>query len=212
MNDWNIQSRAHLCGECGNGFEDKQAYRTILWSDEAEYARLDLCDACWEEKYQEGSARPDGFLSAWRGVYQAPPPAPPEAIQKETAEGLLRKLLELNDPVYLNASYILAVMLERKRVLKVKDEFREEGRRILVYEHPKNGDVFTIPDPELQLTELDVVQKQVADLMENGLPSDESQAEESGDAEVEIEDPESEETSEVPDPDHQPDRLESANV
>ena len=63
-------------------------------------------------------------------------------------------------------------MLERKRLLKVKEQIRSEGKRIFVYEHPKNGDVFTIPDPDLQLNQLDDVQRDVADLLEHGLPGD----------------------------------------
>ena len=45
-----------------------------------------------------------------------------DAIQKETAETILRKLIEQNDPRYAPAAYILAVMLERKRILKVKEQ------------------------------------------------------------------------------------------
>ena len=96
-------------------------------------------------------------------------PAAPDAIQKETAETLLRKLMEKNDPQYRAAAYILAVMLERKKILKVKAQLRENGVRIFIYEQPKTGDVFTIPDPELQLTQLEEVQRQVASLMEGSL-------------------------------------------
>jgi len=100
------------------------------------------------------------------------PPAPVEAIQKENAETLLRKLIEANDPKHAAASYILAVMLERKRVLKVKEQIRMEGKRIFIYEQPRTGDVFTIPDPDLQLNQLDEVQRDVAQLLEHGLPGE----------------------------------------
>ena len=93
----------------------------------------------------------------------------PAAIQKENAESVLRKLMEKNDPQYRAAAYILAVMLERKKILKVKAQLRENGVRVFVYEQPKTGDVFTIPDPELQLNQLEAVQRQVAALMEHGL-------------------------------------------
>ena len=71
--------------------------------------------------------------------------------------------------VVIAASFILAVMLERKRLLKVQEQILREGRRIFVYEHSKTGDLFTIPDPALQLDQLDQVQAQVAQLMEHGL-------------------------------------------
>lgn len=77
--------------------------------------------------------------------------------------------MELNEPKYAAASYILAVMLERKRLLKIKEQFKREGQRIFVYEQPKTGDIFTIPDPDLQLNQLEEVQRVVADLLEHGL-------------------------------------------
>src|SRR5262249_2663301 len=109
-----------------------------------------------------------GFISYWHGTYEAPPP-PADPIQKETAESLLRKLIELNDRQYIPAAYILAVMLERKRVLKVKEQLLREEGRFFIYEHPKTGEAFTIPDPKLQLNQLDSVQHDVAALLEHGL-------------------------------------------
>src|SRR5262249_1731906 len=100
--------------------------------------------------------------------YQAPTPQS-EPIQKETAESLLRKIIELNDRQYIPAAYILAVMLERKRVLKVKEQVLRDEGRVFIYEHPKTGEVFTIVDPNLQLNQLETVQHDVAALLEHGL-------------------------------------------
>ena len=70
----------------------------------------------------------------------------------------------------IQPSYILAVMLERKRLLKVKEQLKEEADRVFVYEQPKTGDLFTIPDPALKMEELEQVQIEVAALLEHGLP------------------------------------------
>ena len=86
-----------------------------------------------------------------------------------TADPVLRKLIEKNDAQYRGATFILAVMLERKKLLKVKAQLKENGARVFVYEQPKTGDVFTITDPDLQLTQLENVQRQVATLLEHGL-------------------------------------------
>jgi hypothetical protein len=92
-----------------------------------------------------------------------------DPIQKETAETLLRKLIEQNDPRYAPAGYILAVMLERKRVLKVKEQVVRDGKRVFIYEQPATGDVFTIADPALRLDQLEEVQRDVSALLEHGL-------------------------------------------
>jgi len=79
-------------------------------------------------------------------------------------------LIEQNDPEHTEACFILAVMLERKRVIKNKDQARnEDGSRMLIYEHTESGDVFTILDPTLKLAELGDVQAKVAELLEHGL-------------------------------------------
>jgi hypothetical protein len=168
MTEWNIQSRAHGCTACGKSFADKEAYHTLLFDEKAEFKRSDICQACWQHQYGDGARDRKGFISYWQGVYEAPPP-PTDPIKKETAESLLRKLIELNDPQYIPAGYILAVMLERKRALKVKEQIVRDGKRVFIYEQPQTGDVFTIVDPNLQLNQLEQVQRDVAALLEHGL-------------------------------------------
>ncbi len=172
MIDWKIQSRATACQSCGKAFADKDTYYTLLFDKRHGLDRLDVCPECWQNQHSQGANDRKGFISFWHGVFSVPPPPPPEAIQKESAESLLRKLVELNDPQYEAACFILAVMLERKRIFKVKAQTKEEGRRIICYEHPKSGDVFTIADPALQLQQLETVQQQVAQLLEHGLPDE----------------------------------------
>jgi len=170
MNEWNIQSRAHVCAACAQPFADRQPYHTLLYDEKADQLRrLDVCDACWQSQFSDGARERKGFVSHWQGSYEAPPAQAPDPIQKESAETLLRKLIEQNDPRYAPAAFILAVMLERKRLLKVKEHIQREGRRVFVYEHPKTGDVFTIADPDLHLNQLEAVQHDVAQLLEHGL-------------------------------------------
>jgi hypothetical protein len=169
MTEWNIQSRAHACQSCGQTFADKQHYHTLLFDERQQFRREDVCPTCWQTQFSQGASDRKGFISYWQGVYEAPPAAPPDPIQKDTAEILLRKLIELNDPQHGAAAFILAVMLERRRVLKVKEQLMREGQRVFIYEQPRTGDIFSIADPDLQLDQLDAVQHDVASLLEHGL-------------------------------------------
>lgn len=168
MNDWNIQTRAHACEACGKPFADKAAYHTMLFEENRELRRSDICDPCRQQQAGTGERARQGFISYWQGIFEAPPPAA-DLVHKETAETLLRKLIELNDPRYIPAGYILAVMLERKRVLKIKEQVVRDGKRVFIYEQPKTGDSFTITDPGLHLSQLEQVQRDVAALLEHGL-------------------------------------------
>jgi hypothetical protein len=161
MTEWDIQSRSNACTACQQAFADKQTYHTLLVFGADGYHRRDLCAACFPQ------ADRTGVLSYWQGEYKLPPPPPPEPIQKETAETFLRKLVASADPAHAGARYILAVMLERKRILKHRDTVSEaNGQELLIYEHAQSGESFTVPDPHLRLDQLADVQQQVAAILQ----------------------------------------------
>lgn len=154
---------------CQNGFEDGSFYRTLLYDRAEGIERLDICQTCWKDQYADGGNEKKDFVAHWQGTYEAPPPPEAEPIQKNTAEDLLRELLEKKEDSFKAAIYILSAMLERKRILRLHEKLKKEGRKWFAYEFGKSGEVFTVEDPELQLAQLDAVQQQVADLMEYGL-------------------------------------------
>ena len=167
MQDWDIKPRGNICTKCQAVFADKQPYFSMLQPGQEKFERQDYCEACWPE-----IKRGDLPYSMWRGVYRMPPPVAEEPLKKETAESLLRKLIEEADPAQKNVIFILAVMLERKKII-VERDFRknEDGSWTRVYEHRKTGETFLIADPRLTLNELEKVQVEVITLLGGKPPS-----------------------------------------
>jgi len=164
--EWEIKARSHVCARTQVPFNDGETIWTLLFRDKHGFHREDVSAAAWSELKE--TAQPFSF---WRSKYEAPPAAPTEPIQKESVEALLRRLLDEDRSEYLNTRYVLAAMLERKKILKPVD-VRETGEdKILIYEHAKSGEAFLIVDPGLRLDQLDAVQGEVAALLENGLAS-----------------------------------------
>ena len=65
-----------------------------------------------------------------------------------------------------NVVYVLAVMLERSKILVERDAKElEDGKIRRVYEDRKQGDTFVILDPRLRLENLAEVQSQVVALL-----------------------------------------------
>jgi len=158
--EWNIQSRALQCAVSGRPFEKGERIFSALYWREGQYQRVDLCADAWKARNE--NIEP---LSAWQTEFVPPPPPAPEALKKDDAESLLRRLVAENAPATRNARYILALMLERKKVLRQIERQRQEGISILVYEHLPSGEVWLIEDPGLKLGELSAVQDEVAHLL-----------------------------------------------
>ncbi len=174
--DWDIRARSHLCTACERAFENMEAYYSALVFGEEGYQRGDYCVACWVGK--EAELKP---YSSWKGTFIIPPEEPDkDPLKKETAESLLRRLIEddLNAPVI----YILAVMLERKKTLVEKDvKIDEDGTVHRVYEHRETGETFLILDPQLKLDKLEEVQIRVAEMLGAGEKKSEEEGEKAED-------------------------------
>jgi len=163
--DWDIRARSSLCTACERAFENMEAYYSALVFGEEGYQRGDYCVACWVGK--EAELQP---YSSWKGTFIIPPEEPDnDPLKKETAESLLRRLIEDEDDLNAPVIYILAVMLERKKTLVEKDvKIDENGTVHRVYEHRETGETFLILDPQLKLDKLEEVQIRVADMLGAG--------------------------------------------
>jgi hypothetical protein len=165
---WQIKRRAECCAGSGTPFKNGDKLMTRLRFADGEYIREDYLFNWWN-----GQSLDHG-ISSWKSVFHLPPP-PEEPLKKESAESLLRKLVAREDPDDTNAVYILAVMLERKKILVEKEvRTREDNTKVRVYEHRKSGDTFLIVDPELKLAEIESVQEEVVGLLGGKPPKTET--------------------------------------
>lgn len=188
--DWNLRSRAHACMKCAAPFDAGAPVRTAVLPFEAplvaelfaqklaeeaaaaaagaapkphpDYVRLDFCDACW-------GALPAGtpWISAWRSVYEPPPAEPADPVKKGDHESLLRSLLEGDEPQnWLPEIYLLAILLERKRILvERRVTTAPDGTRVHIYEHRRSGDILLVADPALTLAQIPETQARIERLL-----------------------------------------------
>jgi len=166
--DWDIKGRAHTCTKTGKSFEDGEFFYTLLYRDGADgFRREDLSEEAWQQR-DESSAPPPQPFSFWRSKYEPPAPPPPEALKKDDAESMLRALLAQNDPETANAAYILALMLERKKILIPVES---HDTKLLVYTHADSGETIVVRNPALHIDQIPEVQQQVGTLLQGGLPA-----------------------------------------
>jgi len=164
---WHIRSRSRDCASTGVAFADGQPIVTALFPDpeSSGYLRKDFTVEAWAAR-TEADEPPFSF---WKAVFHATvSDEKPGIVEKESVESLLKRLVEEDEDHTENVRYILAVMLERQRLLRETDTQRMPNGILRVYEHRKTGDVYIIRDPDIPLSEVDKVQADIILMLENG--------------------------------------------
>ena len=163
--DWPIKQRSEICNATQRPFVPGEVFYTLLYREGDGFRREDLSEEAWHDRNE--NIQPFSF---WKTKFEPAAPPAPEPLAKENADQLFRRLIVEPDPP-ANACFVLAVMLERKRVLKQVRTENASGSRLLIYEHRENGDVFIVREPQLRLSELERVQEEVATLLGAGPPA-----------------------------------------
>ena len=171
---WQVRSRSRECAATSIRFADGETIITALYPDpdSSGYLRRDFSTNGWQNLPPDAE-KPFSF---WKTTYSAPPENENQSIeQKLSPEEILRRLVDEDEDHTENTRYILAVMLERRKLLRETDHQRTSSGILRVYEHRKTGEVFLIRDPDIPLDRVEAVQLEVSTLLENNgrLPSPE---------------------------------------
>lgn len=164
--NWSIKSRAHRCALSDEPFSDGQKIHAALFPDpeSSGYLRHDYAQESWKNLPPE---TPQPF-SHWQTTYEAPvPEKKAETVVKDDPESLLRRLLDEDEAHSENARYILAVMLERKKILRETDTQKIPSGLLRVYEQRKTGEIYLIKDPQIPLSQVELVQGEIRELLES---------------------------------------------
>jgi len=162
---WHLRSRSKECTATQRPFEDGEKIITAIFPDpeSSGYVRRDFALDAWKD-LPDGTEKPFSF---WKTTYVANISEARPEIQKEGAEDILRRLIEEDEDHTENTRFILAIMLERQKLLRETDSQRTPSGILRVYEHRKTGEIYIVKDPDIPLSQIEAVQQEVIILLEN---------------------------------------------
>jgi hypothetical protein len=140
--EMNLQPRALACAVTGAAFREGDRVASLLVrADSGEVARYDALEA------HSGSLHPGGFVACrWVQVYKPHPREDnPERALKLNAENLFLTLADPSTqptPETARLVRLLALLLERKKLLKPRGRSADPGREL--YEHSRTKQVFEV--------------------------------------------------------------------
>jgi hypothetical protein len=163
---WHVRSRSRECAATQRAFTDGETIVTALFPDpeSSGYLRRDYALDAWAALPADAE-KPFSF---WKTTFSAPSGNEAnDPMEKLSPEEILARLVEEDQDHTENTRYILAVMLERRKLLRETDSQRTSNGILRVYEHRKTGEVYLIRDPDIPLDQVEAMQGEVIVLLEN---------------------------------------------
>ncbi len=157
--------RQSRCAVTERPFEDGQQIHTAIFiglTDQG-YLRKDYSADGWEQRPDEDRAP----YSSWTSKWQRPTKEPSERpLRPDSAEALLSQFQAEDLPETEGTRYILALMLERARVITEEDTTPLPDGLLRIYMHKKTGERYIIKDPQLTLDAIMNLQSSVIALLD----------------------------------------------
>jgi len=166
--DWKLPASADACSRCRQPLLAGSQVTTVVRLLPLGPERQDLCASCGQNV--EG----DGSELFWRRT------RPPDAGKKRVVDytmlrELFGRMLERSDEIYRRLSYLVALVLIRKRHLKLSGFEVRGGREVMVVSRGAGQPTLDVPAPHLTPEDMVSVREHLtrllnADLQDHDLP------------------------------------------
>jgi hypothetical protein len=158
MTDYQIQASTRRCAVTGLELKPGERYYSVLIDDGATLTRKDYSLQAWQ-------GPPEGAFSFWQGRLPAgtAPRRPP--IDDDILLECFARLEGELEPGKVSFRYVLALLLVRRKRLRLEDVRQEDGQEVLSLRDARTGARHQVIDPGLPDDELEAVQDEVFQLL-----------------------------------------------
>lgn len=163
---WHIARSSRTCAHSGQAIEPGQPFYSALLEKDDSFERKDFSAGAWPE-VDKG-----GFFSYWKNKGAQNPAEKAPAVDYERLLGFFDSLEGAEEPGKRLFRYVLALVLARRRRLRLDDMSRTpEGDRLLVYDR-RSTRTLEILAPEATREELEKTQERLNQLFDMDIAGD----------------------------------------
>jgi hypothetical protein len=156
--DWKIPAGADACSECGKPLPAGEPVTTVFRLTDGGPERADLCAGCAES----GNTPGEGF--SWRRN-QPDPTRQKAVVDSAMLNELFDRMLLRKDELYRRLTYLVALVLIRKRKLRLIGFELRERREVMVVNRGAGQPAFDVPAPFLTAEEMLPVREHLTRLL-----------------------------------------------
>lgn len=165
--DWQMPRPGTACATCAHAFEPGETFRACLHEADAGYQRRDYCANC------NPPAHP-AALATWQTRRPIPTTKKTQAFDRAAMYEFFRRLEADPRPHKIQFRFVLALLLWRKRVLKLDRSMTVGEREEWEFSVPATGEAHRVARPDLAEDELERLSGQLEQLLASA-PGDSDQ-------------------------------------
>ncbi len=168
MTDWNVRRPDRRCAATGREFEEGEVYYSALIERKQGFERVDFSAEAWADEPQER------YFSFWRTRRpEAGEPPRRRMVDVEVVHQFFNRLAGDDRPERLTLRYLLALILMRKRVLRL-DATEHEGEAEVLRAYDRRAErLVRVRNPHAGPDELAAAREELACIFDMPLPEDE---------------------------------------
>ncbi|MFO0880669.1 MAG: hypothetical protein U0840_25255 [Gemmataceae bacterium] len=158
MTDYQIQATTRRCVVTGEEFRAGDRFYSVLMEEAGRFVRKDYSEKGW-------NGPPEGYLGFWktRLAGATTPRRPP--VDDEMLMDCFLRLEGQSEANRVAFRYVLALLLIRRKRLRLEDTTREGPHEVLLVRCLRKGDRYRVMEPGLSDLELEAVQDDVFQLL-----------------------------------------------
>jgi hypothetical protein len=154
MTDYQIQPHTRRCAATGRELKAGDRCYSVLLEEAGKFVRKDYAADAW-------AGPPAGAFSFWAARLPASEARRRPPVDDDLLLECFGRLEGQDEPARVSFRYVLALLLLRRRRLRLEGEERDGGRELLRLRCPRTGARHEVANPGLADEELAAVQDEV---------------------------------------------------
>lgn len=156
--DWSMPRRAEQCVGCQRRFEIGENFRAYLYETDAGYERRDYCAACTPPEAPAA-------IGSWKTRRPEPAVKKAQPFDREATYAFFERLEDADEPHEVQFRFVLALLLWRKKVLKLERTVAADGREAWEFAATRTGTPHCVLRPDLDESQLERLSAQLEQLL-----------------------------------------------
>ncbi len=159
--DWDsVVKRIGRCSKCEKEFTEHQEYYASLREGEQDFERNDYCLDCWSDELRKES------FSFWKAKIPGKEEKKKLLVDNEVLIDFFRRLVESDDESKRGFTFVLALILMRKRILKYIETKRDDsGQEIWIMKLAKEDKEYNVINPHLDDEQIEQIREGLGSIL-----------------------------------------------